>query len=370
MQSMARSVSSSTSSFEERILEKDFPLQTEMWLPGPPPSKPLPALEVVELDLSRRESTSTSHSHSTLALDPLGHPDSDEMDPKTPKATHMSISESQVSPSTIYSDHPPPGPLESQLLSLLSSISLIERDRPTIMSNDYATLQSQLSTLQAEKATWSARHETLFALRDEDVTNLIKVRGLLADERRAHAEIRKLRDDDIHNVIELRGKLAEATWAIERGNGSANGVSFRPERSPSAAVGSGRAAARQSRGPESADLWQAAKTAAMEQRALELEGANKELRAQVEALSHQLESAKKEASAQTTVMGAAGMNGGASTRWVESILEDSALHREKMAAKLQQLRGEKEVLRKEAERMEDRVEELEGVVARLQRKGL
>jgi hypothetical protein len=359
---MARSVSSSTSSFEERILEKDFPLQTEMWPPGPPPSKPLPALEVVELDLSRRESTSTSHSHSTLALDRLGHPDSDEMDPKTPKATHMSISESQVSPSTIYSDHPPPGPLESQLLSLLSSISLIERDRPTIMSNDYATLQSQLSTLQAEKATWSTRHETLFALRDEDVTNLIKVRGLLADERRAHAEIRKLRDNDIHNVIELRGKLAEATWAIERGNGSANGASFRLERSPSAA--------RQSRGPESADLWQAAKTAAMEQRALELEGANKELRAQVEALSHQLESAKKEASAQTTVMGAAGMNGGASTRWVESILEDSALHREKMAAKLQQLRGEKEVLRKEAERMEDRVEELEGVVARLQRKGL
>ncbi|KKY27211.1 hypothetical protein UCRPC4_g01193 [Phaeomoniella chlamydospora] len=267
------------------------------------------------LELERRNSISSEQP--TLA----GSMQEEELDPKTPTVGNMPSPTgriSQASTAPVYNA----GPLEQQLQALLSKVTLIERERPTIMADDYKELQDRLVLLEAEKATWKERHEALFALRDEDLANLIKIRCLLADERREHAAMRKLRDGDIHNVIELREKLANATWT-----------------KPAELT---RASSRQSR-PEGSDLWQAAKSAAMEQRVLELENHNEELLRKLETKSD----------------------------WghIEVMLDENIKYRERMGQKVQQLRSEKEALQKELSRFEDLNAELEVKLSRSHRRG-
>jgi hypothetical protein len=182
------------------------------------------------------------------------------------------------------------GPLAERLHSLLSQVTIIESQSPTIMAADYTALQHRISTLEAEKASLLERREALFSLRDEDVSNLIKIRALLAKERREHDAIRKLRDDDLQNVIELRNKLAQATWANQSRPFSASvPVSISHKRMEKAQSVSASVSPSQSN-----DLWQTAKTAALEQRVLELESANADLRDKLDKSGGQTQQAGKE----------------------------------------------------------------------------
>jgi len=242
-------------------------------------------------------------------------------------------------PPTVYnprkdSYHHSAGPLERMLRDLLPQIAHIEHSEPTVMASDYSALQARVEALEAEKSTWETRHSALFALRDEDVANLIKVRGLLADERRAHDALKLLREDDLQNNVSLREKLAKATWS-----------SPTPPRTHSA-----RSTLSMSGSPGGQDLWQAAKTAAMEQRVLELEKHNEELRAQQKAPT--LEA--PEMGTEERIL-------------LEHVMEDGLKYRERMGARIQSLRCEKENLSKELHQMEDRNHELEAQVDRYKR---
>lgn len=236
----------------------------------------------------------------------------------------------------------PSGPLELQLLALLSKIKLIEHDRPTVMADEFKQMQDRVTALENEKKTWQKRHEALYALRDEDLANLIKVRGMLAKERREHDGLKKLRDDDLKNLIEIRGKLAEATWSKPRST---------PDRSDST-----RTSFRQSM-QVGGDLWQSAKTAALEQRLLELEHANATLKQQL--------GGKGGVGIADSVHPAA--MGSAPASNLEGIFESTVRHRERSAVKVQQLRSENETLRKEVARLEDKAADLEDEVHRLRR---
>ncbi|KUL83068.1 hypothetical protein ZTR_11191 [Talaromyces verruculosus] len=180
------------------------------------------------------------------------------------------------------------GPLSTQLTTLLSQISVLESSTPTVMASDYTALQTRLSTLEATNATLLSNRESLFSLRDEDVSNLIKIRTLLAQERRQHEALRKLRDDDLQNVIELRNKLAQATWANHSRSASPSSVSAgsvshrRMEKAQSVSASMSVS----SSSNQSNDLWQTAKTAALEQRVLELESANADLRQKLDKTQH------------------------------------------------------------------------------------
>ncbi|EDN03202.1 predicted protein [Histoplasma mississippiense (nom. inval.)] len=204
----------------------------------------------------------------TLSEDPkqsAGEPDEVEFPQKTPTPRdHRSEGDSD---STAPEDEelPPriPGPLEKQLSSLMSKIIFIEQGNPTISvsQEEYEALGERVKILEAEKAATAKRHEAIFAIRDDDVANLRKVRVLLAEERREHAALRKLRDDDLHNVIVLRGKLCEAIRQLT------------PPRRPKSSISFERR--------DTSDLFQAAKNAALEQRTLELEKANEDLMGQL-----------------------------------------------------------------------------------------
>lgn len=168
----------------------------------------------------------------------------------------------------------PIGPLSTHLHTLLSQLTLLESSAPTVMASEYTALQQRLTAIELENATLLSKREALFSLRDEDVSNLIKVRVLLAQERREHEALRKLRNDDLQNVIELRNKLAQATWANQTRSASSSVSSAtishrRMEKTQSISSSTNN---------QSHDLWQAAKTAALEQRVLELESANADLR--------------------------------------------------------------------------------------------
>ncbi|KAI9705236.1 MAG: hypothetical protein M1820_005234 [Bogoriella megaspora] len=180
-----------------------------------------------------------------------------------------------------------PGPLEQQLAALMSKVIFFERENPTIAVSpeEYRTLQNKVATLEAEKIDWMTRHAALYALRDEDIANIIKLRGLLAAERFNHEGIKKLRDEDLQNVLALRAKLADATRKIQRLEGSsssASGVSSPVGARSSTSPRERPRSIALERRDTSNDLFQAARTAALEQRALELEKANAELLAKLE----------------------------------------------------------------------------------------
>lgn len=250
----------------------------------------------------------------------------EEMDLKTPTVRAGMVVESMdPDDEPEKKDWEPAGPMQHLLQSLLRKVTDVERGRPTVMAEDYEKLQKRASALESD-------YTALLAIRNEDLVNLIKVRDVLADERREHAAIRKLRDEDLHNVLVLREKLAEATWS-------------RPQQGRPSVMTSLTPITRMSRS-DGDDLWQQARTAAMEQRILELEKANKVLRAE-------------------------SLTGGSGTGDVlsrmEMMFEDALKQREKIATRLQQLRSEKEVLQKEVALLEDRNGELEALVERLQR---
>jgi hypothetical protein len=71
-----------------------------------------------------------------------------------------------------------PGPLESQLAALMSKLIYIEHANPvvSVTPDEFQQMQNRLKTLEEEKKTWSKRHDAIWALRDEDVENNIKIR--------------------------------------------------------------------------------------------------------------------------------------------------------------------------------------------------
>jgi hypothetical protein len=71
-----------------------------------------------------------------------------------------------------------PGPLESQLAALMSKLIYIEHQNPavSVQPQEFQEMQKRLKQLEEEKKTWTKRHEAIWALRDEDVENNIKIR--------------------------------------------------------------------------------------------------------------------------------------------------------------------------------------------------
>ncbi|KAL2362163.1 hypothetical protein RJZ56_004953 [Blastomyces dermatitidis] len=272
-----------------------------------------------------------------------------------------------------------PRPLEKQLSSLMSEIIYIEQANPTISiaQEEYEALQERVKVLEAEKAATAQRHEAIFALRDEDVANLRRVRILLAVERREHAAFRKLRDDDLKNVIVLRGKLCDAIRKVERLERAGGHGQHTPPRQPKSNISFERR--------DISDLFQAAKNAALEQRVLELEKANEALMGQLAAATQnnafrattdkawrtavdEVESKLRQreeelAEMRRSSVAPAGMD------WnrMEALLDEHGTFREKTAQRLQQLRSENEALRRELHRKEDENLSLEARLKSLQR---
>ncbi|KAF2751766.1 hypothetical protein M011DRAFT_473079 [Sporormia fimetaria CBS 119925] len=341
-------------------------------------------------DFEFPEKTPTSLPKKTTPIDDIHLASSNPEPPSSPEPPHI------------------PGPLETQLMALMSKLIFMERANPTvsITPEDYNALTTELASLRAEKATWNKRHEALFALRDEDVENNIKIRGLLAKARRDLEAMTKLRDDDLSNLLLVRGKLAEATRKLEKLE------AVQPAQGGSVA-GGGRASPVSRHGrPGSVimerrgtmDLFTAAKTAALEQRALELEQRNMELLGRIERLKggagsgtadtgssidelnrvaahkawkgtvseleEKVRAKDREIEKLRAVGGGVGSEGGRGVEWqrVEVLFDDFASYRERMGAKMQALRGEKEGLVRELNRREDDCHALEVKVQSLQRR--
>jgi predicted nuclease with TOPRIM domain len=205
---------------------------------------------------------------------------------------------------------------------------------------------------------------------------------MLAKARRELEGMTKLRDEDLSNVLIVRAKLAEKTREVERLHAQTGRMS--PSR--------GRPASYLERRGTS-DLFVAAKTAALEQRALELEKRNSDLVTQVETLkggagiddlnrltAHQawkdtvvdLEAKikAKDAELVRTRSGAAAPSGGSGADWykLEALLEEHANYRESVGGKLQALRSDKETLQKELHRKENEHQALELRFQTLQRR--
>ena len=298
----------------------------------------------LEIQRSRSESVTSEDSHATLAEEEERAEEREmEMDLKTPTVHRMKFPDAdEVGLATA-------GPMSQLLHSLLLRVADAERAQPTVMAEDYKGLQSRMAEVERENQTILKSHNDLLALRNDDLTNLIKVRGLLAEERREHTAMRKLRDDDLENVLMLRDKLAKATWS-----GKMQVSTPQPERRSylSGSMTPTQPHPFRISRSDSDDLWKQAKTAAMEQRILELEKANAELRA------------AQSASAQTVA--STGSSDNLLNR-VEGMFEDSLRQREKMATRVQQLRSEKDVLQKEVAGLEDRNSDLEAMVERMKR---
>jgi hypothetical protein len=208
---------------------------------------------------------------------------------------------------------------------------------------------------------------------------------MLAKTRRELEATKALRDEDLNNVLIVRAKLAEKTRELDRlqaqtgQTGRTSPIRGRP------------ASYLERRG--TSDLFVAAKTAALEQRALELEKRNSDLVAQIETLkggagvddlnrltAHQawkgtvsdLEAKLKIKDAELARSRSGSISGGNgnSLDWyrVEALLEEHANYRESVGGKLQALRSDKEVLQKELHRKENDYQALELRLQALQRR--
>ncbi|KAF2270978.1 hypothetical protein CC78DRAFT_527938 [Lojkania enalia] len=356
----------------------------------------------------QQEQTENSPDDDTDSPSTLGGEEQDfEYPEKTPTVLPKKVLEEEEKASEPMKPHVP-GPLEQQLASLMSKLIFMERENPivSITPEEYQVVTKRLKALEEEKKAWTKRHEAIWALRDEDVDNNIKIRGMLAKARRELEGMTKLRDDDLVNLQIVRGKLAEATRKIERME-SSNGRSS-PHRGHRSSLLLERR--------DTTDLFAAAKAAALEQRALELEKRNQDLLNQIEHLKRghsggesidELNSmtahkawkdtvadlefklkAKDAQLARVLAGGAAGASrsafgssdsmvsapvlGGAVSsvdlNRIETLHEEHASYRERMGAKIQALRSEKEVLQKELHRKEDECHVLEAKVQSLQRR--
>lgn len=279
-----------------------------------------------------------------------------------------------------------PGPLESQLAALMSKLIYIERTNPvvTVDPAEYQETTARLKKLELEHQQLWKRHTAIWTLRDEDLDNNIKIRGLLAKKDRDLVAMTALRDEDLVNVQVVRNKLADKTREIQSLQ-SQTGTRSPTRGRPGSFIA--RAATN--------DLFAAAKSAALEQRVLELEKRNSDLIAQVDTLkggssiddlnrmtAHQawkdhvadLEAqvkAKNAQLAQRPSGSAAGPEPTAS-EWsrVESIVQEHGAYREMVGGKLQALRSEKETLQKLLHAKEDECHTLELSVQNLRRRTL
>lgn len=210
---------------------------------------------------------------------------------------------------------------------------------------------------------------------------------MLAKARRDLEAMTALREEDLSNVLIVRAKLAEKTRELERMQAQ-NGRSSPSRGRPASYL--------ERRGTSSShDLFVAAKTAALEQRALELEKRNSDLVSQVETLkggssiddlnrltAHQawkdtvagLEAKLKAKDAELARARSGSMSmpsgGGNGMDWyrVEALLEEHASYREALGGKLQALRSDKETLQKELHRKENDYQALELKLQILQRR--
>ncbi|KAK3079796.1 hypothetical protein LTS18_003891, partial [Coniosporium uncinatum] len=139
-----------------------------------------------ELSRSRRHSMSSNQTNSTLAEQ------EQEMELKTLITAYIQVDAPQPAANEatdIILDLAPvntasaTGPLETQLLSLLTSIRSVEHSRPTIMAIDYARLQDRITVLEAETQGLQVRYHALQALRVNGLSNLLCIRDQLAASR-------------------------------------------------------------------------------------------------------------------------------------------------------------------------------------------
>jgi uncharacterized small protein (DUF1192 family) len=203
---------------------------------------------------------------------------------------------------------------------------------------------------------------------------------MLAKTRRELDMMRMLRDEDLTNVQLVRTKLAEKTRELERLQAQTGRAS--PSRGRPGSFFERR---------DTSDLFAAAKTAALEQRALELEKRNDDLVAQMGALqggttiddlnrltAHQawkntvtdLEDRLKAKDAEMARLRAGDTSAGSKMDWgrFENLLEEHASYREVVGGKMQALRSEKEALLKDVHRKEAEVQALEVKVLAVQRR--
>ncbi|KAJ4335644.1 hypothetical protein N0V95_008843 [Ascochyta clinopodiicola] len=277
-----------------------------------------------------------------------------------------------------------PGPLESQLAALMSKLIYMERSDPVVSVEpaEYLEMTARLKKLEEEKVQLWKRHTAIWALRDEDLENNIKLRGLLAAKDRQLEAMTALRDEDLVNVQLVRNKLADKTREVERLQSQAGTKS--PTRGRPGSFIERRI---------TNDLFAAAKSAALEQRVLELEKRNSDLITQVETLrggasiddlnrmtAHQawkdhvaeLEAqikAKDIELKQRPSSDAAETKPSAS-EWsrIEAIVQEHGAYRETVGGKLQALRSEKEALQKLLHAKEDECHTLELNVQSLRRR--
>ncbi|KAA8614948.1 hypothetical protein PtrSN002B_000054 [Pyrenophora tritici-repentis] len=273
-----------------------------------------------------------------------------------------------------------PGPLESQLAALMSKLIYIEQENSAISVNpeEYKETMSRLKALEDEKKIWWKRHEAIWSLRDEDVENNIKIRGLLASCRRELDATKKLRDEDLQNVQIVRSKLAEKTRELERFQAQTGRSS--PSRGRPGSVFERR---------DTSDLFTAAKVAALEQRALELERRNSDLVAQLEIskAGGSIDDLNRVTTQAWTASGGgnglrirtddseferipAGASSESLTGWqrIEALLEEHMSYREGVGGRMQALRSEKEVLLRDLHRKENECQTLELKLQLLQRR--
>jgi hypothetical protein len=203
---------------------------------------------------------------------------------------------------------------------------------------------------------------------------------MLAKSRRDLELMKALRDEDLDNVLLVRAKLAEKTRELERLQAQTGRAS--PNRGRPGSFFERR---------DTTDLFTVAKTAALEQRALELEKRNADLVAQLETLkgganiddlnrltAHQawkgtvvdLESRLRSKQGEVARLQAGDVSRESRMEWsrVEALLEEHASYREVVGGKLQGLRSEKEALMKDLHRKENECQALELRVQSVQRR--
>ncbi|KAF9698950.1 hypothetical protein EKO04_002819 [Ascochyta lentis] len=277
-----------------------------------------------------------------------------------------------------------PGPLESQLAALMSKLIYMERSNPVVSVEpvEYHEMTARLKNLEEEKEQLWKRHTAIWELRDEDLQNNIKLRGLLATKGRQLEAMTALRDEDLVNVQLVRNKLADKTREVERLQSQAGTKS--PTRGRPGSFIERRA---------TNDLFAAAKSAALEQRVLELEKRNSDLVTQVETLTggasiddlnrmtaHQawkdhvadLEAQlkAKDTELKQRSRGDATEAKPSASEWsrIEAIVQEHGAYRENVGGKLQALRSEKEALQKLLHAKEDECHTLELNVQSLRRR--
>ena len=277
-----------------------------------------------------------------------------------------------------------PGPLESQLAALMSKLIYIERSDPvaSVEPAEYLELTTRLKRVEEEKEQLWKRHTAIWALRDEDLENNIKLRGLLATKARQLEAITVLRDEDLGNVQLVRNKLADKTREVERLQSQAGTKS--PTRGRPGSFIERRA---------TNDLFAAAKSAALEQRVLELEKRNSDLMTQLETLrgganvddlnrmtAHQawkdhvadLEAQlkAKDVELKQRQSGSVAEIKPNVNEWsrIEAIMQEHGAYREMVGGKLQALRSEKEGIQKLLHTKEDECHALELNVQSLRRR--